>query len=912
MSSPKVTILVPICNVERYLGECLESLVNQTLKDIQIICIDDGSTDNSPQIIEKYANRDPRIEVISKPNSGYGDSMNKGLEQARGEYIGIVESDDFASKNMFEDLYNIAKTNNADIVKSNYYFHNSDTLDPDDDEVATPVATSPLHMVVNPLQEQNIFLEAPSIWAAIYRRDLLNQEGIRFLPTPGASFQDTSFNFRAFAAARRVVFTDIPYLHYRIDNVNSSVKSPKKVFCICDEYDAMWNYLETHSEAMEALGKQLPRIQYGGYFWNLDRLTPAVQPAFYERFVKDFARIKEAGLLDESYFDEVSWRRINELIDDPEKFYKKEYGPIKVKRSVVAFFEAHDFEVVAAQAKSILAGLDENDILHPITCQRWVFEPEALKHVREADSRFITSSILINPEFPIIDPDQLRGNQLITLVVNESATAADLGAVAQALSNESFDRWGAPSIHGHGYSMSELKSENVPYDVRLLSAGLAVQQEMSLGTWAETLPDQGFVTAAEYATMRELVNKIIQWAQMQIDESTLESNRVLDKYIITPLWKRLTKVYDELPYNDRAVVSHRLPERKFSYPVANTTHSGPQPDLSVIIPVYNAQQTIKATVQSALSQLRVNIEVICVVDGSPDDSLTILQSMALTDPRIRVYSQVNMGAGGARNTGIKMASGKYCAFIDADDVYPAQDTLAKLYEAAVANEVSVCAGSFAVEPLEPTSDGKPVELSGDAALYVIPCAGMRDFYKDCFDYGWIRCIYKRELFDKPENLFPDLRWYEDPVFFTNVMSKVRKFYAIPDVVYVYREAPDKTLTLPAVRDLLTGISHNLAFAKEKELSVLYSHQITRLDYDYLDSLLEYREDEEVFLKLAQIQGTLDLSLMRQTREMGWNVYCLKALRFVQEEKKTAIERAATKVSKSGAYHALQRIYERVR
>ena len=116
----KVSILVPICNVEKFLDKCLRSIVNQTLKDIEIICINDGSTDNSLEIIKRFTNEDYRIVVIDKSNSGYGDSMNKGMNIAQGEYIGIVESDDFINKDMFMDLYILAKEYNADIVKSNY------------------------------------------------------------------------------------------------------------------------------------------------------------------------------------------------------------------------------------------------------------------------------------------------------------------------------------------------------------------------------------------------------------------------------------------------------------------------------------------------------------------------------------------------------------------------------------------------------------------------------------------------------------------------------------------------------------------------------------------------------------------------------------------------------------------------
>lgn len=116
-----VSILVPIYNVEKYLEKCLDSLISQTLRNIEIICINDGSTDNSFSIIKNYAARDNRIIIINKKNTGYGDSMNQGLSKAKGEYIGIVESDDFVDKKMYEDLYNIALKYCADIVKSSFY-----------------------------------------------------------------------------------------------------------------------------------------------------------------------------------------------------------------------------------------------------------------------------------------------------------------------------------------------------------------------------------------------------------------------------------------------------------------------------------------------------------------------------------------------------------------------------------------------------------------------------------------------------------------------------------------------------------------------------------------------------------------------------------------------------------------------
>ena len=121
--TPKVSLLVPICNVERYLRECLDSALAQTLKDIEIICINDGSTDNSPAIIREYMERDGRVKMIDKANSGYGDSMNHGLEMARGKYVGILESDDFMASDALEKLVSAADSNNADFAKANFDFY---------------------------------------------------------------------------------------------------------------------------------------------------------------------------------------------------------------------------------------------------------------------------------------------------------------------------------------------------------------------------------------------------------------------------------------------------------------------------------------------------------------------------------------------------------------------------------------------------------------------------------------------------------------------------------------------------------------------------------------------------------------------------------------------------------------------
>jgi len=232
---PKVSIVVPIYNVEKYLRKCLESIENQTLEDIEVICVNDGSKDRSKEIVNEFVNRDPRFILIDKPNTGYGNSMNVGFERATGEYIGIVESDDYADSDMFETLYHEAHANHLDVLKSGYYFYYSIPKDKNIEEhIASRVLCGktfcPRTFFKDPMEKVSFFNIKPTIWSSVYRREFIRENHIRFNETPGASYQDASYNFKVWCCAERVQLIDKAFLHYRQDNESSSVNSPGKVF----------------------------------------------------------------------------------------------------------------------------------------------------------------------------------------------------------------------------------------------------------------------------------------------------------------------------------------------------------------------------------------------------------------------------------------------------------------------------------------------------------------------------------------------------------------------------------------------------------------------------------------------------------------------------------------------------------
>lgn len=315
----KVSVLVPVYNVEKYLKKCLDSILKQTLKDIEIICINDGSTDSSLTILEEYSKKDSRIKIINKPNSGYGNSMNIGLDSAIGEYIGIIESDDFADSKMFETLYNIAKTKEADIVKSDWYCYwtkgNSDIK-------ANAVPKELSGRVFSAKDKLFVLKMQPAIWSGIYKREFLKSKNVRFLETPGASYQDTGFYFKAMMQASSIIFTSEAFVHYRQDNLNSSVNNKNKVYCICDEYNEIERYIHENRELITPFLEYSFLCRYKAYDWTIYRIAAPFISDFIEHFAQEFRRIEKSDILSDCFYSNINKKEFDLLLNNSNEFCK--------------------------------------------------------------------------------------------------------------------------------------------------------------------------------------------------------------------------------------------------------------------------------------------------------------------------------------------------------------------------------------------------------------------------------------------------------------------------------------------------------------------------------------------------------------------------------------------------------------
>lgn len=229
---PKVSVVVPIYNVERYLEKCIKSLAGQTLTDIEIILINDGSTDGSGKIVDDWAKHDKRIVAFHQQNAGYGTTVNFGILKARGEYVGIIEPDDFVEDDMFAQLYEKAVRNKIDVAKGMFFKYNSSL--PKDEQDQLFVNPSGVDLRLAPDQAfaisewPTLLAFHASIWSAIYRADFVKK--IKLQETAGASYQDLPFMFKTLIQAQRIVVVKKAFVHWRNDpdQVHSTSNTGKK------------------------------------------------------------------------------------------------------------------------------------------------------------------------------------------------------------------------------------------------------------------------------------------------------------------------------------------------------------------------------------------------------------------------------------------------------------------------------------------------------------------------------------------------------------------------------------------------------------------------------------------------------------------------------------------------------------
>jgi len=766
-----VSVILPSLNVAPYIRECVDSILGQTLKNIEVICVDAGSTDGTLEILREYEVADPRVRVIVSGKKSYGHQMNLGIKAAKGEYIGIVETDDFASSDMFERLYAKAKGKKAQVVKGNYYNYQSTPFKRE--LLFERYKGLPYNRLLSNSEKVDLLEGGPCIWSGIYERQFLVDSGIDFLETPGASYQDTGFILKVWIAADRILLTDEAYLHYRNDNPGSSVHAKDKAFYVCDEMRSAHEYLQNYyPDRVSYLAEAMWVRRASAYFWNYQRLAEEYRIPFINRVREEFssADIK----LRKEMFPPDHWEMIAGALSNPQEYCSSHGGGqtsgldrdddrpvlsiivntvgcgdvLQVCLDSLAGQTSSGFEVICID--SLLSMSDTNLINGFVSdgpsARKVVSGNEtvgglldrAIGQARGSWMLFINGNDALEPNAVATmggrlalsnDDVLLMSHDVVSLQNNtvfKQASGVRLGAADRnrRVSAETFGKR-ILQISGGRSRYKLFRTEfvrtkdlhftdhNYNNDVEFCAFGLLGAKSVAVleGRFCSEL-----IGSRDHASLLADRNQgeiLLPWIDM-LDQASLRGfypryeetlvNAVADAVARdlqkmgsysarTAICKELARGHasdygiafraKQFYDSSSTCVKMRNAVKAASYSemapfspsktvVVSHVAAEPEPNptvpiVSVIIPAYNTGAYLRDCLDSICSQSLKNIEIICIDDGSTDDTALIAKEFAARDSRITYVYQDNAGQSVARNAGVERARGKYLYFIDSDD-----------------------------------------------------------------------------------------------------------------------------------------------------------------------------------------------------------------------------------------------------
>ena len=847
---PLVSVVIPVYNVEKYLRQCLDSVVNQTLRDIEIICVNDGSTDSSLKILEEYASKDSRINIISRENKGYGFSVNEGIDSSHGRYIGIIEPDDFAELSMYEKLVRAAQEFNLPWVICFHYLYEESKRRPcyqfNSWRPSKPI-------LLDPKTNTDCVIFAPAIWAAIYDRRWLNENNIRCLETPGASFQDTGFSIKCFLAAETVLYIPEILLNYRISNPNSSVKDRKKLLCVFDEFEEIERWMETRKIFSKEKWALVLRRKLYVYKWNEARVGISSSQELFEKSRLEFSEAlkrfhgERPKGIPVTEWTEILCRVKNiPLVSVIIPVYNVEKYLRRCLDSVVNQ-TLRDIEIICVDDGSTdgsLAILEEYAARDPRIKVIKQVNAGAAK-ARDAGIRLAGGKYIgFTDADDYIDPNFYE--RLFSAAVKNGASIAKAGLkrVVNGVAEE--PTWSLNTF-------IEKKQDALPlfarfyyqftsaiYDSELLKKNkicfadenflvgedvLFLLKVCQKGESFVLVPNVFYYYVKNASSVTHVFSKAyfddnLNYVERGID--LLNSRGIYDDGYYSWIHGRFVQMLkvvlpqiDENPelsdYKSEFLarlhaLAAKVNGQEMLYktflneiPLYELLVNADSPFVSVVVPVYNVEKYLWECLDSICGQTLRNIEIICVNDGSTDGSLAILEEYAAKDSRIRIISQENRGLSAARNAGLSVARGKYIYFMDSDDVSP-QGALVKMFAEMEINSLDVLFfGAESFFESEELEKAHPVyktlykrrsfeTQSGQSLVLAFKKAGCGFSPSAC-------CYCSSRIFLNENSIrFPEGILYEDNVFFWKMILSATRAKSISDALFRRRVRAGSTMT----------------------------------------------------------------------------------------------------------------------
>ena len=751
-NKPKVSIVIPVYNAEQYLPQTLDSILNQSLREIEVICVDDGSTDDSLSILQDYANRDHRVQLFRQQNLHAGVARNVGLEAAQGEYVHFLDADDYVLDYAYEAIYNKAVKYDLDCLKFASVPYDAQLGMAVENSAYTLSHLRPgdFHRLLTSEENSPLYSITEASLSGIYRRSFLSRRQISF-PDSGSAL-DRVFYFRVITNAQRMMVCRDTLVVHRLPRRNSSIQLCRQqlddsclaisqiehnlqtdgveeeirltvikaaigsLFALCDTWRAVYS---ENPEQEAQLAEQIERCStayqgsypelYGDLFVDYRKTcntpaNPAQQPLPVSFWHDACPEPKVSVVIPtynvEEYLNEALHSLSIQTLEDLE-FLCVNDGSTDGSLTIIKEYAARDkrFRILdgpnGGYGKAMNRGIDaaRGEYLGILEPDDYVAE-DMFRHLYATASKH---------ELDFVKADFHR------FMINED------GSMAKKRNNLSGDS----SYYGRLVNPSrELETFRF-----IMNTWSGIYKLDFLNRWhirhnetpGASYQDNGFwFQTFCRATRAWFVKKPFYMNRRDNPNSSMFSKKKLycatDEYRYIWNWmskepalvERFAPIFYVKKLNNFMLTYHRVSEEyRLEYLHHICDEFGPvvkdglldrelagetnwmilneilaDPDayyekirVSVIIPVYNAEQHLRQCLDSILLRTEMRFEVICVDDGSTDSSLEILREYEAKYPRFTVLTQKNAGAGAARNYGLRYAKGEYLSFLDADDFF---------------------------------------------------------------------------------------------------------------------------------------------------------------------------------------------------------------------------------------------------
>ena len=834
---PKVSVVMPVYNVQPFLRQCLDSVVNQTLKEIEIICVDDGSTDKSLDILKEYARKDNRITVIVQKNLHAGVARNAGLAVAKGEYVHFLDADDWIDVDTYEKIYAVIHKQKTDFMKFKSYSY---------DNVAQQVVNND-YTQMDMIQRDAIFdfekdiktvvhiSDAP--WSGIYNRKFLEKHKIRF--DNFICSNDVGFYFRCLVHARQFYFLTKKFVYYRINN-NKSLIGIRPFHFDC-QINTFYRVHEIVKNETAEIIKFLDDCWSWSILWRFKAYTqnsnlPDTVKAKIRKLTEDFfeknahlkyrqdyldycnCKVKVSVIVPvhnvENYLRQCLDSIVNQTLKDIEiicvengstdrsldilnEYAKKDerirvfrFGPQK------AGF-ARNFGVRMATGK-YLYFIDSDDWVDTHCLEKLYTQIEQTQSdvciygIEKYDDQ---QKIILNNDYTDMSCFKERSKDVCNYKDIKNKIFRRFACYFELYNREFFIKKNLflqEDIAIGEDVLTHVKSLLLARRICFCDENLYYYRVNRTGSLMATSKTNEHIFDA-FSYIERVENFLIEQNVLPVLEQQFV-DFVLEQFIFHLGRMNGDDFRQQFIQKAMTYVQHLnilcMEKSPYLKKFQQLTNFILNPiAVSVIVPVYSRESYLPQCLDSLIGQTLSQIEIICVNDGSKDNSLSVLKQYAQKDNRIIIINQKNQGVSCARNNAMKIAKGQYIAFVDSDD-YLIPNALEKLYNFATQNNLDRVSfeGFNFIDGTNDLEENKYWNFDFLPKNFNMHCYT----YDDCLPFldqmplSSCLTMYRRAFINAHHVEFPKGLFFEDNVFFIKALIFAQRSGILKERLYCRR------------------------------------------------------------------------------------------------------------------------------